>query len=120
MSIITSLLLLLTVHIIQSKCHVVIKNVDTKSTCASVLSQAISDEIDNYAPIVNRIINETKNGNFHGTTWLELANFVDEFGPRFTGTENLENSINYVLERSINLNLENVHGETTPIPHWIR
>lgn len=89
-----------------------------KDTCQ--LSHALNEEIDSYAPIVQRIINETMQGSFKGSTWQDLAEFVDKFGSRFAGTQTLEDSIDYVLNKSINLGLENVHGEAVTIPHWIR
>ncbi|XP_015114100.1 carboxypeptidase Q [Diachasma alloeum] len=89
-------------------------------SCASVLSAHLISEIDNYQPVVNRIIDAAVNGSFKGRTWNELAEFVDDFGPRFTGTETLERAIDYVLDRSKTLGLENVHGEAAPVPRWIR
>ncbi|XP_031838226.1 carboxypeptidase Q-like isoform X2 [Nomia melanderi] len=62
----------------------------------------------------------SRNSSFAGVTWRELAKFVDKFGPRFTGTETLEQSIDYVLNKSIEFGLENVHGEPVTVPHWIR
>ncbi|XP_014469284.1 PREDICTED: carboxypeptidase Q-like [Dinoponera quadriceps] len=84
------------------------------------LPNALIEEIDSYAPTVQRIITETMQGSFKGTIWQDLAEFVDKFGPRFTGTQNLEDSIDYVLNKSISLGLENVHGETVTVPHWVR
>ncbi|KAG5346092.1 CBPQ Carboxypeptidase, partial [Acromyrmex charruanus] len=77
-------------------------------------------EIDSYAPIVHRIINESMQGSFKGTTWQDLATFVDKFGPRFTGTQVLEDAIDYVLNKSISLGLDNVHGEPATVPRWVR
>lgn len=92
-------------------------NVDT---CESDLSPNIIKEIDSYAPIVSKIINATINGDFKGKTWQELADFTDEFGPRLSGTKELEDAIDYVLERSKQFGLENVHGEDVQVPHWVR
>lgn len=101
-----------------SKCTVIVENLD--STCDAILSKETIEEIDNYKSIVNEIVNATVEGRFRGRTWNELADFVDEFGPRFAGTENLENAIEYVIKKSKKFGLENVHGEVAPIPHWIR
>lgn len=84
------------------------------------LPKSLADEIDSYAPIVQRIISEATQGSFKGTTWRDLAAFVDKFGPRFAGTQVLEDAIDYVLNKSIDLGLENVHGEAAIIPRWIR
>lgn len=84
------------------------------------LPKSLIEEIDSYAPMVQRIINETMRGSFKGATWDDLAKFVDKFGPRFTGTQNLEDSIDYVLNKSIALGLQNVHGEKATVPRWVR
>lgn len=89
-----------------------------RNTCH--LTKTLIEEIDSYAPIVQKIINETMQGSFKGNTWQELATFVDKFGPRFTGTQTLEDAIDYVLNKSISLGLDNVHGESVTVPHWVR
>ncbi|KAL3277356.1 hypothetical protein HHI36_012706 [Cryptolaemus montrouzieri] len=88
--------------------------------CGSYLSDALRNEIASYQPIVNKIIKETVKGRFKSTTYNELADFVDKFGNRLAGTENLENAIDYMLEKSKEKNLENVHGEKAPVRTWIR
>ncbi|KAG5315461.1 CBPQ Carboxypeptidase, partial [Acromyrmex insinuator] len=89
-----------------------------QNTCH--LPNHLIQEIDSYAPIVHRIINESMQGSFKGTTWQDLATFVDKFGPRFTGTQVLEDAIDYVLNKSISLGLDNVHGEPATVPRWVR
>ncbi|KMQ89450.1 plasma glutamate carboxypeptidase-like protein [Lasius niger] len=89
-----------------------------RDTCH--LSNTLIEEIDSYAPMVQRIINETMQGSFKGNTWQDLAMFVDKFGPRFTGTQVLEDAIDYVLNKSTSLGLENVHGEPATVPRWVR
>lgn len=84
------------------------------------LPNNLIEEIDSHAPIVQRIINESTQGSFKGATWQDLATFVDKFGPRFTGTKVLEDAIDYVLNESISLGLDNVHGETATVPRWVR
>jgi len=84
------------------------------------LPKSLIEEIDSYAPTVQRIINETLEGSFKGITWQDLAAFVDKFGPRFTGTQVLEDSIDYVLNESASLGLDNVHGEAVTVPRWVR
>lgn len=78
------------------------------------------EEIESYGPIVNKIINETTNGSLKGVTYNELAKFVDKFGPRLSGTKNLEDSIDYMLNLLKQYELDNVHGEEVPVPHWER
>ncbi len=52
--------------------------------------------------------------------WDRLAYLTDTFGPRFSGTENLESAIDWILEEMIRDGLENVRGEPVKIPHWVR
>ncbi|XP_033215232.1 carboxypeptidase Q-like isoform X2 [Belonocnema kinseyi] len=91
---------------------------NTVEVCS--LSDSLIKEIDSYEEIVNRIVNTATSGPFKGFTWNELSKFVDKFGSRFEGTQNLENSIDYMLQNSINHSLENVHGEPAIVPHWVR
>lgn len=84
------------------------------------LPQSLLNEINSYEPVVRAIINEALNGSFKGSTWNELAYFTDTFGPRPSGSEALERSIDYVLNKSIEYGLENVHGEPVTVPHWVR
>ncbi|XP_029661670.1 carboxypeptidase Q-like [Formica exsecta] len=84
------------------------------------LPNTLIEEIDSYAPIVQGIIYEATQGSFKGNTWQDLANFVDKFGPRFSGTQTLEDAIDYVLNKSTSLGLDNVHGEPATVPRWVR
>lgn len=86
----------------------------------SVNSYHLMREISCYEPVIRAIINETLFGSFKGTTWNELAYFTDTFGPRLSGSEVLECSIDYVLNKSIEYGLDNVHGEPVTVPRWIR
>jgi carboxypeptidase Q len=52
--------------------------------------------------------------------WDRLGYLVDTFGPRFSGTENLENAIDWILEEMRSDGLENVRGEEVMVPRWIR
>ncbi|KAG7191050.1 hypothetical protein KM043_007096 [Ampulex compressa] len=97
-----------------------IREARTKTNSACHLEQQLKNEIDLYAPLVANIINETLHGSFKGRTWQELATFVDTFGPRLSGTQVLQDSINYVLNKSRSYGLENVHGEPVMVPHWER
>ncbi len=49
-----------------------------------------------------------------------LANLCDTFGPRFSGTDNLEKAIDWILSEMKTDGLENVHGEDVMIPKWVR
>ena len=52
--------------------------------------------------------------------WAKLARLSDTFGPRFSGTENLERAIDWVLAEMKREGLENVRGEPVMVPRWVR
>lgn len=85
-----------------------------------VLPDKLKDEIKGYQPIVNRIIKTVLDGPHKHTTYDRLAEFIDTFGNRIAGSKNLENAIDYMLNKSQILGLENVRGENVSVPRWIR
>ncbi len=52
--------------------------------------------------------------------WNRLARLSDTFGPRFSGTENLERAIDWVLAEMRKDGLDNVRGEDAMVPRWVR
>jgi carboxypeptidase Q len=52
--------------------------------------------------------------------YQRLAELCDTFGPRFSGTTNLEAAIDWALAKMKADGLENVHGEDVMVPHWVR
>ena len=52
--------------------------------------------------------------------WQRLAKLSDTFGPRFSGTPNLERAIDWVLGEMKKDGLENVRGEEAMVPRWVR
>ena len=49
-----------------------------------------------------------------------VAEIADAFGPRFSGTDALEASIDHVLDRMRADGLENVRGQPVLVPAWVR
>ena len=49
-----------------------------------------------------------------------LGVFVDKFGHRFSGSQSLENSLDWALARMRADGFENVHAEPVMIPKWVR
>ncbi|XP_065095319.1 carboxypeptidase Q-like [Ochlerotatus camptorhynchus] len=84
------------------------------------ISEGLLYEIRSYQPIVHKIMNEIVNGRFAGQTWQSLAELTDTFGPRMTGSQQLEDAIDYAVKEMIQDGLENVHTEDVPVPHWVR
>ncbi|MBB4638602.1 M28 family metallopeptidase [Longimicrobium terrae] len=54
------------------------------------------------------------------TAWNRMAELVDRFGPRFSGTPELEQAIDWVVARMREDGLENVHTEPVMVPRWVR
>jgi carboxypeptidase Q len=52
--------------------------------------------------------------------YQRLAQLCDTFGPRFSGTTNLESAIDWILAQMRSDGLENVRGEEVMVPHWVR
>lgn len=54
------------------------------------------------------------------TGWERLTYFVDTFGPRFSGSQSLEDAIDWVLMEMEADGFENVRGEEVMVPRWVR
>ncbi|HEU4455512.1 MAG TPA: M20/M25/M40 family metallo-hydrolase [Longimicrobium sp.] len=52
--------------------------------------------------------------------WNRVAELTDRFGARFSGTESLERSIDWIVEQMRRDGLENVHTEPVMVPRWVR
>lgn len=100
--------------------HVASLNASTETNSNCKLPDELEREIDSYGPVVKRILSAAVNGSYKGTTWQELAHFVDKFGPRLCGSKVLEDSIDYMLGKLKDASLDNVHGEVAKVPHWVR
>lgn len=49
-----------------------------------------------------------------------LAYLADTFGPRFSGSDNLERALDWILDEMTRDGLENVRGEPVMVPRWVR
>ncbi|KAK7116317.1 carboxypeptidase Q-like [Littorina saxatilis] len=85
-----------------------------------LLFQRSLAEIARVKSTTDHIIDFTVNGKGQNQTYKRLAEFVDKFGSRLTGSQNLENAIDYMLNTLRSDGLENVHGEPVTVPHWVR
>jgi carboxypeptidase Q len=52
--------------------------------------------------------------------WNRIAELTERFGPRFSGTPNLERAIDWVLAEMKKDGMQNVRGEPAMVPHWVR
>ena len=73
--------------------------------------------MDKYKDISIQIISQALTDS---TAYKRLAYMCDKFGPRFSGSANLENSINWILKEMEGDSLDNVKGERVRVPVWKR
>jgi carboxypeptidase Q len=67
--------------------------------------------------VPDTLIDAETNSDF---AYQRLARLCDTFGPRFSGSTNLEAAIDWALAQMKSDGLENVHGEEVMVPHWVR
>lgn len=117
---VTTVILILTSSVVNAGVidNRIEKFIDSNGNCA--VSPKLVNEIQSYQPIVNQIAEEILNGNYTGNTWNSLSEFIDKFGPRFSGSKSLESSIDYMVDKLKEVGLENVHTENATIPRWQR
>ncbi|HVY68381.1 MAG TPA: M20/M25/M40 family metallo-hydrolase [Verrucomicrobiae bacterium] len=70
-----------------------------------------------YQPAVTRLIDAAIASD---SAKRRLAELCDRFGPRFSGSTNLELAIDWIISQMKADGLENVHGEPALVPHWVR
>ena len=49
-----------------------------------------------------------------------LGEMLDTFGPRLSGSSNLEKTLDWIIEEMNKDGLDNVHGEEVMVPKWVR
>ena len=87
---------------------------------AKLLDQKVVAEIRSYQDVAQQIIEYSLNGPGQNQSYDRLATFTDKFGSRVSGSQNLENAIDYMLDTLEKDGLDNVHGETVNVTHWVR
>jgi carboxypeptidase Q len=73
--------------------------------------------LEPYRPIAQRIIAEAQSSDF---TWRRLAELTDTFGNRLSGSETLEQAIDWAVATMKADGFENVHKEGVMVPKWVR
>ena len=85
---------------------------------AVMLSQSFGESIKSkYVETSLKIISKSLTDS---TAYNRLGYMCDTFGPRLSGSKNLENAINWILKEMKNDGLDNVRGEKVAVPTWIR
>jgi carboxypeptidase Q len=69
-----------------------------------------------FAPAAQKIISAASNS---PVAFERLAYLCDTFGPRFSGTTNLELAIDWIV-KTMQADGFNVRGEKVMVPHWVR
>ncbi|CAL8070588.1 unnamed protein product [Orchesella dallaii] len=88
--------------------------------CSVLINEDLVREIASYQPIADQIIEAVMNGNWKGKAYEALHDLVDKYPIRLSGFQNLEDSIDYMMEKMRAYGYENVRGEEVPVPHWVR
>ena len=73
--------------------------------------------LEPYRPIAQRIITEAQSNDF---TWQRLAELTDTFGHRISGSDTLEQAIDWAVDTMKTDGFENVHKEPVMVPKWVR
>jgi len=82
------------------------------------INLSYSSSIQNrYDAVATRII---KNAQADSTAYKRLEYLCDTFGPRLSGSKNLERSIEWILKKMKQDGLENVKGQRVKVPIWVR
>lgn len=82
---------------------------------ASIHAQDI--DINEYEEISSQIIRAALANN---EGWERLTYFVDYYPGRLTGTDILEESIDWALDQLSEDGFENIYGQKVTAPHWVR
>src|SRR6185295_992441 len=73
--------------------------------------------LDPYREPAARLIGEALSSSF---AWDRLALIGDTFGNRLSGSQALEDAIQWAVAEMKKDGLDNVHTEPVKVPHWIR
>jgi carboxypeptidase Q len=84
---------------------------------AAPLEAQEAEAVERYRPVANRIIHAALSDS---GAYERLAELVDRFGARFSGSENLEHALDWILAEMARDGLEDVRGEPVMVPRWVR
>ena len=86
--------------------------------CISFLTFLSANDIKKeYESVANKIYNALETDS---VAFNRLAYLWDMFGPRVSGSKNLEKSIDWIIKEMKNDGLSSVRGERVKVPTWIR
>jgi carboxypeptidase Q len=73
--------------------------------------------VDTYRSAAKRLMDRAEADDF---AWHRLAELTDTFGPRLSGSVNLQLAIDWALKELERDGFERVRGEPTLVPRWVR
>ncbi|GMS82964.1 hypothetical protein PENTCL1PPCAC_5139, partial [Pristionchus entomophagus] len=80
-----------------------------------------SSSISQYSWQTSRLISHLTNGPETGEALRFLEELCDDYGPRQTGSKNLEKAIDFVVSKLRDDGFDNVHTErVVNLPYWVR
>lgn len=80
-------------------------------------TSSVVAEVEAYRPQAERLLGFADTNRFG---YQRLGYLCDTFGPRVTGSDNLEKAIDWILETLKQDGFSDVHGEPATVPHWVR
>ncbi len=72
---------------------------------------------ENYQDVADRLIDAALADSF---AYQRLTELADRFGHRFSGSENLERALDWIMARMQEDGLENVRAQPVLVPKWVR
>lgn len=79
--------------------------------------QSSDNWLEPYRPIAQKLITESQATDF---AWRRLAELTDTFGHRLSGSDSLEQAIDWAVAAMKADGLENVRKEPVMVPRWVR
>ncbi|HYF39894.1 MAG TPA: M20/M25/M40 family metallo-hydrolase [Gemmatimonadales bacterium] len=90
---------------------------DTGALAAQQKDRAGDIALARYKPVADSLISAATRDS---AAYLRLGKLVDTFGPRLSGSANLESAIDWILAEMVRDSLDKVRGERVMVPHWVR
>ncbi|HEU0053620.1 MAG TPA: PA domain-containing protein, partial [Longimicrobium sp.] len=87
------------------------------AACSLATRAAAQDPASAYRAAADSLIRSAQKDSF---AYARLAELTDRFGPRFSGTPNLEQAIDWIVAQMRADGLANVRTEPVMVPHWVR
>jgi len=84
------------------------------------LPESLKAEIQGYQTLATNIFKEATQRSLKGKSYRDLQYFVDTFGPRPSGSAQLNKSLNFLQRKLQRIGLTNVRAEQVLVPKMVR